>query len=470
MIPTHTSLKDRRGFRWLMLSLVSITMLWFYYLTDALAPLQTRLEIALSWNAADYGLYSGAYGWFNVFLLMLVFGGMILDKTGIRFTGILSILLMLVGAGIKYGAISGRVGSEIVSLHIGPWTLITAHQSALIAGLGFAIFGIGAEMFGLTANKAIIRWFKGKELALAIGLNISVGRIGTALALFTPVPLVAWSRNLAAPILLFLLLMSLGLLCFILFTVFDRKLDREPSLNPSAGEEGEEEEFKFSDILSILRIKAFWIITLLCLLFYSALFPFIKYATLLMVQKFGLSDTSAGLLPALLPLGALVLTPLFGHLCDRKGKGATIMIAGTTLLLAVHLLFSVPTLNSLPIALALILLLALAFSLVPAALWPSMAKIIPEQRIGTAYAITFWVQNWGTMGVPMLIGTVLNRYCVVGTKETIIDGAPLQVTLYNYTLPMLLFACFGALAIFFAVWLKREDARKGYGLEQPNFS
>ncbi|MDR2683161.1 MAG: MFS transporter [Dysgonamonadaceae bacterium] len=464
MTELSTSLRDKRGFRWLILGLVSITMLWFYYLTDAMAPLQERLEIALDWNAADYGLFSGAYGWFNVFLLMLIFSGMILDKAGVRFTGVLAILIMLAGAGIKYWAVSGHVGAEISSIEIGSWTLISARKSALVAGLGFAVFGVGAEMFGVTANKAIIRWFKGKELALAIGLNISVGRIGTALAMFTPVPLVTWSKNLAAPVILSMILLCLGLLLYICFAVFDRKLEQEKAGNLSENEE----EFKFSDILAIIKIKAFWIISALCVLFYSALFPFIKYATMLTVQKFGVSDSFAGLIPALLPLCALILTPVFGSMYDRKGKGATIMIIGSAILLAVHLLFAVPALNNFYVAIGLILLLGISFSLVPSAMWPSLAKIIPEQRVGTAYAITFWVQNWGIMGVPMLIGFLLNRYCIVGTEEKIIDGAPLEVTTYNYTLPMLVFACFGALAILFAFWLKREDAKKGYGLEKPN--
>jgi predicted MFS family arabinose efflux permease len=463
MIQAQPSLRDKRGFRWLILALVSITLLWFYFLTDAMAPLEAHLEIALNWNAADYGLFSGAYGWFNVFLLMLIFGGMILDKMGVRFTGILSILIMLAGAAIKYWAISGHVGMEMSSLGIGSWTIITARKSALVAGLGFAVFGVGAEMFGVTANKAIIRWFKGKELALAISLNISVGRIGTALALFTPIPLVTWAKNLAAPIILFMILICLGLLCYIWFAFFDRKLDKE-----EARQGLDEEEFKFSDILSILRIKAFWIITALCVLFYSALFPFIKYATMLMVQKFGISDEFAGLIPALLPIGALILTPLFGNLCDRKGRGATLMIVGSVILLAVHLLFAVPSLNNLPVAVGLILLLGVAFSMVPSAMWPAVAKIIPEQRVGTAYAITFWVQNWGITGVPMLVGWALNHYCIVGKEEKLIDGMLRPVTLYSFTLPMLIFACFGALAVVFALWLRREDARKGYGLERPN--
>ena len=464
MSQIKTTLRDKKGMRWFVLCLVSISMLCGYYLTDALAPLELRLEAALDWSATDYGLYSGAYGWFNVFLLMLIFAGMVLDKMGVRFTGILSICIMLCGAAIKYWAVSGGIGNEITTIGIGSWEIFSAKKSALVAGLGFAVFGVGIEMFGITANKAVIRWFKGKELALAIGLNTSVGRIGTALAMFTPVPLVNLTKNLSSPIVLSMLLLCIGLLAFIYFCMFDRKLDKEETEKHIANEE----EFKFSDIKEIVKIKGFWLITILCLLFYSAVFPFIKYATQLIVQKFGISDDFAGYIPALLPFGALVLTPYFGSLYDKKGKGATIMIIGSVLLLFVHLLFAIPSLNSLYIAVGLVLILGVAFSLVPSAMWPSVAKIIPEQRIGTAYSITFWVQNWGIMLVPMLIGYVLDKYCIVGTETHLIDGVESKVTLYNYTIPMLIFACFGILAILFAFLLKREDAKKGYGLEKPN--
>jgi len=457
------SIKDSKTKRWAVLALVSVTMLCGYYLTDAMAPLETRLEIALNWSASDYGWYTGAYGWFNVFLLMLVFSGMILDKMGVRFTGFLSIVIMLIGASIKYYAISGHIAGEIVNIKLLFWT-VSAKKSAWLAGLGFAIFGVGIEMFGITANKAVIRWFRGKELALAIGLNTSVGRIGTALAMFTPVPLVNLTKNLASPVILSILLLCIGLLTFIFFSVFDRKLDKEEK----AENQVPEEEFKFKDIKSIAKIKAFWLITVLCVLFYSAVFPFIKYATQLIVQKFGVSDDFAGFIPALLPFGALVLTPVFGNIYDRKGKGATIMIIGSVILLAVHLLFSVPSLNSLYVAIGLVIILGIGFSLVPSAMWPSVAKIIPEQRVGTAYAMIFWVQNWGLLFVPMIIGFVLDKYCITGTADKIIDGMEQKITLYNYTLPMLIFACFGALAIFFALWLKHEDAKKGYGLEDPN--
>jgi len=456
------SIRDSKTKRWAALALVSVAMLCGYYLADAMAPLETHLEIALNWNASDYGFFSGAYGWFNVFLLMLVFGGMILDKMGVRFTGVLAIMIMLIGAGVKYYAISGNISDNVLNINLLFWKT-SIKESALISGLGFAIFGVGVEMFGITANKAVIRWFKGKELALAIGLNTSVGRIGTALAMFTPVPLVNLTKNVGAPVLLAILLLCIGLISFIFYSVLDKKIDKEVSenLNP-------DEEFKFKDIKSIATIKAFWLITVLCVLFYSAVFPFIKFATQLIVQKFGVSDDFAGFIPALLPFGALVLTPVFGGIYDKKGKGASIMIIGSVILLCVHLLFSVPNLNNLYIAIGLVIFLGIGFALVPSAMWPSVAKIIPEQRVGTAYAMIFWVQNWGLLFVPMLIGSVKEKYCITGTTAKIIDGMEKEVTLYNFTLPMLIFACFGALAIFFAFWLKHEDIKKGYGLEKPN--
>jgi nitrate/nitrite transporter NarK len=457
-------LEGKKGLRWAVLALVAITMLCAYYLTDALAPLELRLEASLNWSATDYGFYTSAYGWFNVFLLMLIFGGMLLDKMGVKFTGVLAIIIMLIGAGLKYWAISDCTEETIVSLKMGTWISFSVKQTALIAGLGFAVFGVGAEMFGIVANKAIIRWFRGKELALAIGLNTSVGRIGTALAMFTPVPLVNLTKNLSAPILLSILLLCIGLIAFLLFSFLDKKLDKEEAENQVSTEE----KFKFRDIKEIVKIKAFWLITILCVLFYSAVFPFIKYVTQLIVQKFGISDDFAGYIPALLPFGALILTPVFGNMYDKKGKGATIMIIGSVLLIFVHLLFAIPSINSLYVAIGLVLILGVGFSLVPSAMWPSVAKIIPEKRLGTAYSITFWVQNWGIMLVPMLIGYVLDQYCIAGKTVNLIDGVEKEVTLYNYTLPMLIFASFGALAIFFAFWLKKEDRKKGYGLEKPN--
>lgn len=460
----QASLRESKSARWIVLVLVSFTMLCMYYLTDAMAPLQERLQSKLSWSATEYGLFTSGYGWFNVFLLMLVFSGIILDKMGVKFTGILAIIIMLTGAGIKYYAISGNV-SGLFELTLGSWQVIgPTSKSALIAGLGFGLFGVGSEMFGISANKAVVRWFRGKEMALAIGLNTSTGRIGTALAMFTPIPLVKLTGNISTPVLVALILLCIGLLVFILFTFMDKKLDHEEK---TSGVEPDE-EFKFSDILVIAKNRAFWYITALCVLFYSALFPFIKFATNLIVQKFEISDTFAGYIPALLPFSALLLTPVFGSLYDKKGHGASIMILGSVILVVVHLLFSIPSLNSLAIAIGLVMLLGVAFSLVPSAMWPSVAKIIPENKLGTAYAMTFWVQNWGLMGVPLLIGYVLDKYCISGQIIKTMDGAQISVAQYNYTLPMLIFAMFGVLAIFFAILLKKEDKKMGYGLEKPN--
>jgi len=188
----------------------------------------------------------------------------------------------------------------------------------------------------------------------------------------------------------------------------------------------------------------------------------------MIVQKFGITDSFAGYIPALLPFSALLLTPIFGSMFDKKGRGATIMIIGSILLVCVHLLFAIPSLNSFPIAIGLVMVLGIAFSMVPSAMWPSIAKIIPESKLGTAYAMTFWVQNWGLMGVPLLIGIVLDKYCIIGTINKMVDGKEQIITQYNYMIPMLIFACFGMLAIVFSFLLKAEDRKMGYGLEKPN--
>jgi predicted MFS family arabinose efflux permease len=241
--------------------------------------------------------------------------------------------------------------------------------------------------------------------------------------------------------------------------------NKKISIADAKPENVEEEEFKISDIRNIVTNKGWWFIAILCVLFYSAVFPFLKYATDLMVNKFGVALDVAGLIPSLLPFGTILLTPLFGNIYDRIGKGASIMIWGSMLLVVVHLLFAVPFLNNWVIAILLVILLGIAFSLVPSAMWPSVTKIVPERQLGTAMALIFWVQNWGLMGVPLLIGWVLDKYCVTG--QTVRDG--LTVNTYDYTLPMLIFSGFGFLAVLFAFLLKMEDNKKGYGLQKPNY-
>ena len=436
-------LSDSKAARWTALAIVAFTMLCGYFLTDVMSPLKPMLEAELAWTSTDFGFFTSAYGWFNVFFLMLIFGGMILDKMGVRFTGMMSCILMLVGCAIKYAAIAGYIGAsgEILGFK---------------AQVAYAIFGMGVEIAGITVSKVIVKWFKGKELALAMGLEMATARIGTMLAMAITVPFAKYFQSVSAPVLLCLIMLCIGTISYMVYVVMDKKLEAS-----MAGEEEEKEEpFRFSDVFLIIRNRGFWLIALLCVLFYSAVFPFIKYATDLMVNKYGVEQELAGFIPSLLPLGTLFLTPFFGNLYDRHGKGASIMLLGAVMLIIVHLLFALPILNIWWFATAIMIVLGIAFSLVPSAMWPSVPKIIPEKQLGTAYALIFWVQNWGLMGVPALIGWVLDSYCKLDTT----NGGPA----YDYTLPMVIFMCFGIVALFVAFLLKREDKKKGYGLELPN--
>ncbi len=457
------SLRDSKTARWFALGVVSFTMLCGYYLSDVMAPLKGLLEEQLTWNSSDYGFFTSAYGWFNVFLFMLIIGGIILDKMGLRFTGLMATIIMVVGIGIKYWAVSTH------SLDGQVWDILwfSAKAQVLMAGLGFAVFGVGVEIAGITVSKTIVKWFKGKEMALAMGLEMATARIGTGLAIGTSLPLAKYMGHVSGPVLIGLIMACIGMISFIIYIFQDRKLDAEIAAEKLANNDtSEEEAFKIKDIWQIISNKGFWYIAILCVLFYSSVFPFLKYATDLMVQKFGIDESIAGAIPALLPFGTILLTPFFGNLYDRKGKGATIMILGSILLIFVHAMFSIPFLNHWIIAIILVIILGIGFSLVPSAMWPSVPKIIPERQLGTAYSLIFWVQNWGLMGVPALIGWVLSEYCITGTVVT--NGV--SVSTYDYTLPMLIFTGFGLLALIFAFLLKIEDKKKGYGLELPNIA
>ncbi|MBK7094211.1 MAG: MFS transporter [Saprospiraceae bacterium] len=457
----NQTLRDSPVARWTALAVVAFTMLCGYYLADVMAPLKGLLEQQLSWNSEEYGFFTSAYGWFNVFLFFLIIGGIILDKMGVRFTGMMATGLMVVGIAIKYWAVSTH------SLDGQVWDLLLFESKAqvFIAGIGFAIFGVGVEVAGITVSKIIVKWFKGKEMALAMGLEMATARIGTGLAIGTSLPIAKYFGTVSMPLLFGLIMACIGLISFFFYTFQDKKLDASQAAYDKDNEVVDDEEaFKIKDILNIITNKGWWYIAILCVLFYSAVFPFLKYATDLMVQKFGVDEDWAGLIPALLPFGTIFLTPFFGNLYDRKGKGATIMIIGSFIIVFVHAMFSIPFLSHWIIAIFLIILLGIGFSLVPSAMWPSVPKIIPEKQLGTAYSLIFWVQNWGLMGVPALIGWVLNTYCITG--QVTVDNQ--TVNTYNYTLPMIIFTGFGILAILFAFLLKIEDKKKGYGLQLPN--
>jgi MFS family permease len=454
-------LSDSKTARWTAILLVSVTMFAGYFLADVMSPLQGMLEKQLQWSGTDYGWYTGAYGWFNVFLFFLILGGMILDKLGARFAGLAAAIVMIAGAAVKYWAITTHA-LDGRSWHILFWTF---PAQVWMAAFGYAIFGVGLEVAGITTSKIVVKWFKGHELALAMGLQLAIARLGTAFALSTSLPIAKAFGRVSAPVLLCLIMLCIGLLTFFVYTFKDKRLDTSVAAAKGGPDAVPEEAFRLRDIFSIIRNRGWWYITILCALFYSAVFPFLKYATYFMVNKFGVAEAWAGAIPGLLPFGTILLTPVFGNLYDRKGKGASIMILGSSLIILVHLLFAVPIFNHWLLAIGLMIVLGIGFSLVPSAMWPSVPKIIPERQLGTAYALIFWVQNvFALMSVPALIGWVLDKYCVTGT--VLREGQ--SVTTYNYTIPMIIFMAFGLTSLVFAFLLKAEDKKKGYGLELPN--
>ncbi|CDF22436.1 putative uncharacterized protein [Prevotella sp. CAG:617] len=444
-------LSDSPAARWTALAIVSFTMMCGYFITDVMSSLEVMLTTpaaqgGLGWSSSEYGFFSGSYGYINVFLLMLFFGGIILDKCGIRFTGIMSCALMLGGALIKWYALASDFGTA---------TFMGYHMQVIVASLGFAIFGMGAEITGITVSKVIIKWFTGHEVALAMGLQVAMARLGTAAALGCSLPMARAVGSVSFPVLFGAICLCVGLLAYLVYCVMDKKLDQ----SVEAVEENKEEGFQLKDLKLIFTNRGFWLITLLCLMFYAGVFPFLKFATKLMIAKYHVEPGLAGLIPAMLPFGTILLTPVFGSLYDRIGRGATLMLIGSIMLTIVHLLFAMPVLNVWWFAIIVMIVLGIAFSLVPSAMWPSVPKIIPMKQLGSAYAIIFYIQNIGLSMVPLLIGWVIETYSTSTTPQGIT---------YDYTVPMLIFAAFGAVAIGIAIMLKKEDAQKGYGLEESN--
>ena len=446
-------LSDSKSARWTALLIVSLTMMAGYFFTDVMSPMEALLTadpakeaMGLGWSSDEYGFFSGAYGYFNVFLLLLFFGGIILDKFGIRFTGILSTVLMFGGALIKYWAVSQSFeGTMTLPLGIGTYS-----TQVVWAVLGFAIYGVGCEIAGITVSKVIVKWFTGHELALAMGLQVALARIGTAGALAVALPFAKSFGGVHASVALGAAMLCAGMLAFLVYCVMDKKEDASAATAANGSEEG----FKLSDLVILVKSPGFWCVALLCLMFYAGVFPFLKFATKLMVFKYGVDADVAGLIPAMLPFGTIFLTPFFGGLYDKIGKGATLMIIGSVLLTLVHFIFVLPF-HSYILAIICMIILGIAFGLVPSAMWPSVPKIIPMKLLGSAYALIFYIQNIGLSLVPVWIGKV-------NQQNTGADGV------IDYTQTMTIFAGFGAVAILISFLLLFLDKKKGYGLQKPN--
>lgn len=472
-------LNDYAWARWTALTLIASMMFFAYMFVDVMAPIKSLLEPALGWSSTAYGTYRSAEYFLNVWGFLIV-AGIILDKCGVRFTGTLSASLMLVGACIKlYGISDMFAGSALESWLNSWWTTIPA--SAKMASFGFMIFGCGCEMAGTTVSKALAKWFKGKEMALAMGLEMAIARIGV-FSIFSLSPWIAEKMgSVVVPVAFCTVLLLVGLIFFLVFCVLDRKFDKQLEAD-KIKEDASDEQFRISDIWMVLSSRIFWVVALLCVLYYSAIFPFQAYgAEMLQCNLHGISAKTASNIFRWFPVGAAIITPLLGIYLDRKGKGATMLICGSLLLIACHLIFAfvVPATGSSLLAYVTIVVLGISFALVPAALWPSVPKIIEERVLGSAYCLIFWVQNIGLCFVPLLIGNVLDSSnldnpAVIAAKATIeqlkAEGveSPDVFIPYNYTTPLVIFACFGVAALVIALYLKVLDKQKGYGLEESN--
>ena len=530
------TLRDSAGMRWTALLLLALAMFCSYIFMDILSPIKDLMQETRDWDSTAFGTMQGSEVFLNVFAFFLIFAGIILDKMGVRFTMVLSAVVMLIGACIKWYAVDESfMGSGLETWFTNNLNYIPVFEelgvspfyegmpaSAKFAACGFMIFGCGVEMAGITVSRGIVKWFKGREMALAMGSEMALARLGVATCMiFSPFfarlgGCVSVSRSVAFGV----VLMCIALIMSIVYFFMDRKLDSQ------TGEAEEKDDpFKISDLGQILTSSGFWLVALLCVLYYSAIFPFQKYAVTMLqcnltlsapaegsfwasesvtiVQyvimlfvaatgfasnfqkkagaKYGLlcvsilalvtycymgfMRQSAESIFAVFPLLAVLITPILGSYVDHKGKAATMLILGSLLLIFCHLtfafvlpLFENSAVGGIAIAYITILVLGSSFSLVPASLWPSVPKLVDAKVIGSAYALIFWIQNIGLWLFPLLIGKVLDA-----TNPGVTDP-----TKFDYTAPLVMLACLGVAALLLGFVLKVVDKKKGLGLEEPN--
>ncbi len=437
--------------RWSVLVLVASMMFFAYMFVDVMSPLKSLVESKLGWGSSVFGTYAASEYIVNV-CGFLIIAGVILDKLGVRFSGVLSASMMVFGAAIKYIGVSDWFQTTALCSWLGSWW-VEMPSSAKMASLGFMIFGCGCEMEGTNVSKILAKWFKGKEMALAMGLEMAIARLGVfAVMWIAPIISSSCGGSVSAPLGFCGALLCIGLVNFIVFGVMDRKFDSQlVEAGLATEEKSPEDEFHISDLGAIFKSRMFWIVAMLCVLYYSAIFPFQRYATNFIEETLQIDAATAARLFSCFPILAMCLTPVLGIFLDRVGKGATMLALGSLVMILCHtgFAFLLPVFPSKWLAVTLIVTLGVSFSLVPAALWPAVPKIIDEKILGSAYCLIFWVQNFGLCFVPKLIGSL---------REST-DG---------YFVPMLVFAGFGVAAFIFSILLKVENRRKGYGLEEPN--
>jgi MFS family permease len=442
------TLRDKPALRWLVLLLGGIVIFTNYYFYDAFSSLFSLLRSELGFTPTHYGWFNSAYSIPNTFLAMAVIGGVILDKLGVRPTGLMFISFMTIGAVLTaYGASdmyrSGGLGYGLFNSFL---TNFSPELKMML--LGRIFFGLGAETSIVVISKVLVKWFKGKNLALAFGLKVGFGRLGTVLALRIQPSLIGSDNNLNIAIWFAAMLVLIGLLAFIFYTFFDLKLDKQIEEKKRLSEK---DKFKFSDVTGLLSHKGYLYIALLCVTFYSAVFPFNQLAPDFLLNKFNVSLIDSGKIASWMPLATAMMTPVIGMFIDRLGKGITVMIYGSVILLIVHLAFALTTFSPY----VLMILLGVAFSLVPASMWPTMVNMVKESQVGTAYGLMYSIQNLGLWGFPIIAGFILEK-TNPGNPEVL-----------NYTYVILMFAGLGLLGIFFGIMLKRNDKKYALGADQP---
>ena len=443
--------------RWWVLLLVSLTIGANYYVYDALSSIKSTFQAELGFTNTEYGWIIAFYALPN--LVMTLIGGIILDKWGIRKTGLLFVTLCVFGATLTaYGA------SDIYNTGGPGYSFMGAFLSGYSPELkmmitGRFLFGLGAETTIVVINAIMVKWFKGRELALAFGINVSIARIGTAAALhFSPI-FATSSYGWTSAVWFAAILMGLGLVFYLIYIYFDKKGDRLNITDQKFNVE--EEKFRFKDLGDLIKNRSYVYVIFLCLIFYSAVFPFLSYTPDLLYNKYGVSMEASGQMTNIIIYGSIIFTPLFGWLVDKKGKRATMMIFGSSLLLVVHLILSLTNITPyVPM-----FLLGIAFSLVPAAMWPSVALIVKENKIGTAYGLMTSLQNVGLFTFPALAGMILDATNKGITASEVAKG----LEFYDYTYTVLMFAGLGLLGLVFAFLLMRaEKGKNNHGLEQPS--
>lgn len=442
------ALNESAAMRWGILILTGFILSVNYYFYDAFSTLKDLLMKEFGYTNTDYGLFVSFYSIPNTFLLMAVIGGIILDKLGIRRTGFMFVFFMAFGAVLTaYGATpyysNGGVGHGFMS------SFLPGYSPELkMMLLGRFFYGLGAETSIVVVSKILVKWFKGKDLALAFGLKVGFGRLGTFAALQLSPIIADGGAGLNTAIWFAAMLVLVGLLVFIIYIMFDLKLDRQIE---ATAERKESNKFKFSDIGNLLINPAYLFIALLCVTFYSAVFPFNAFAPDLLFHKFGMSYEKSGVITSFMPLATMIFTPIFGIIIDRAGKAASLMIFGSFTLLIVHLAFAY---TYIPPIIPMILL-GVAFSLIPATMWPSMVKLVDEKIIGTAYGLMYSIQNLGLFIFPILAGYILDI------------SNPGDPEILNYTPTMTMFVLLSFMGLLFALMLKHQDKKGGFGVDLP---